>query len=62
MKPLVITGEVKLMFEREAELRAQLTSYKRIAADTGLTTNYVAQVICRMVRAKRRQVKVIVCE
>lgn len=57
-KPLIITGDVRLRLEKEAELRASLTCYKHLAEQTGLTTNYVAQVIGKMIRAKRHKVDV----
>jgi hypothetical protein len=50
--------EIRDLLEREATLRAQLTSYARIAKQTGYSEQYIANYVGRLIRAKREQVDV----
>jgi len=53
-----ITSDTRLILEMEANLRSRQTSYKELAKQTGLSPQYIAQVVARMIRSKRQQVDV----
>lgn len=55
------TTEIDQLFEEQADLRARLLRYKDIERKTGLSHNYIANVIGRMVRAKC-ELNIIPCE
>lgn len=48
----------RALLEREADLRAQLTTYADLAIKTGYSEQYIANFIGRLVRAKREKVHV----
>ena len=50
--------ETRALLEREAELRAQLTTYADLALKTGYSEQYIANYVGRLIRAKREQVDV----
>jgi hypothetical protein len=48
---LKLTVEVHARLEREARIRAQITSYKQLSRETGLSYRYINVVVGRMIRA-----------
>jgi hypothetical protein len=48
-----MTPEKWAALEREADVRAQVTSYKTLAAQLDLTEDFIAHTVSRLVRERR---------
>lgn len=51
-RPSRLTDEMRRRLDREAEIIAQHTPYKKLAAELGLTAKYVANYISRTLQSR----------
>lgn len=55
-----MTMDARSLLTSEADIRAQMTSYKDLAQKTGLSEEYIANFVGRLIRAKRENVEISV--
>lgn len=53
-----MSAQAKALLTSEADIRARMTSYKDLASQTGLSEEYIANFVGRLIRAQREKVDV----
>lgn len=51
-RPSLLTDKAKLRLDREVEIIAQHTPYKKLAAELGLTAKYISNYVSRALQSR----------